>query len=315
MGTLGPVTALARPNIEGDDIFLDVEPLFWHARINGTAFAYTNNRNTIGLPTKGDTQEVRFGWDFGVRVGAGYSFDYDGWDLLLNYLHYSTTEQENVFTNIMGILMPQKGTTLIGVGVREARSQMSVFVDSIDILLGREYFISPYVAIKPAFGFKSSWFDIKQKTSYTGGAFLDVNSYYVTDKSYFWGIGPKIGAGTEWFLGSGFSLSTTLAAALQYGHFDVSYFQQQSNTANQDLRIRENRHQFAPEIEFGLGLGYGTYLNNHCNYLDVSLWYEGEYWFRQNQTINVLQANAARYINHSEDVSFHGATLKVRVNF
>ncbi|MCI5051666.1 MAG: Lpg1974 family pore-forming outer membrane protein [Simkaniaceae bacterium] len=315
MDTLGVVTAPARPEIEGDQYYIDLEPLLWHARVGGTAFAFTNNRATVGLPTKGETKAISMGWDFGFRVGLGYCLPYDGWDLDAHYLYYRTTDSNNTNTTRLSTLTPLKGTLLINRNVDEARSNLKLTLSSIDLMLGREFFVSPFLSVKPAIGLQTSWLNLNQHTAYSGGPFLDVNSYYVDDESKFWGIGPKLSGSSQWFIGNGFSLFGSLGFAMQYGKYDIYYQEDLSNTITDSLFIHEQRHQFDPEIDFGLGLGYGTYVNEHKAFFEVSLWYEGEFWISQNQMIQVFQTNASRFNNVSEDVSMHGATLKVRVNF
>ena len=82
MGTYGAQTATARPEVDGRGWFLTLDVLYWHAKVGGTEFAYSDNDPSANLPIRGRTKDIDFEWDWGVRVGLGYNFAHDGWDAI-----------------------------------------------------------------------------------------------------------------------------------------------------------------------------------------------------------------------------------------
>ncbi|MBI5274033.1 MAG: hypothetical protein HY860_03145, partial [Chlamydiales bacterium] len=124
-----------------------------------------------------------------------------------------------------------------------------------------------------------------------------------------------LGSRAKWFLGEGFNLLGDLALAFQYGIFDVKYQDRMSVLPSNHVKLTSQSHQVAPVAEYSIGIGWGRYVNNCKQFVDFSLLYEGEYWFRQNQTLVVFDAGVSRLENASEDISLHGATFCLQVNF
>ncbi|MBI3211910.1 MAG: MOMP family protein, partial [Simkania negevensis] len=56
MGTAGALTALARPEVDGRGFFITADVLYWHAKIGGTEFGYTDSKPAGVLPIEGDTK-------------------------------------------------------------------------------------------------------------------------------------------------------------------------------------------------------------------------------------------------------------------
>lgn len=53
------ITPSASPKVDGHGVKVGLDLLYWMPRIEGTAYAYTNNRNSTGLPIDGTTLDVK----------------------------------------------------------------------------------------------------------------------------------------------------------------------------------------------------------------------------------------------------------------
>src|SRR3989344_4203835 len=58
------------PKVDGYGVQLGIDLLYWHPKVDGTAFAYTNDAATTALPIKGNTVDVDLHWEWGMRFSA-----------------------------------------------------------------------------------------------------------------------------------------------------------------------------------------------------------------------------------------------------
>ncbi len=301
--------------IEQNSPYAVLDILYWHARTSGTYYCYKTAMPYNVDPRQGEMYDLKFGWSLGFRIGAGYDFEHDNWGLSLLYSQFVTSTSKSVSASSISPVIPSQSVYLIDEPVMNAKSTGKIDRQAIDFIFSKEAFLSPYFVIKPYVGLETCWLDFSQKVTYSGGTFLGANSVYVTNISDFWGIGPELGIGSNWYIGNGFYVEGDLAASFVYGLFDVTYKDKISPSDTTFVNLKQQFHQFSPIMQFSLGLGWGTYVNQCKQFIDVSLAYEGEYWFRQNQTIQVFSSTLSRYQNVSEDISMHGATLSVKVHF
>lgn len=316
LNTKGGVNASAYPDLfEAKHVYVFADPLLLHPKAEGSEFAYTATGPTNALPLRGDTQDVSFNWDWGLRVGIGYHFPSKDWNLDASFTWIDTRSSQSVSSNIMSSIMPLKGIIQFGEGVGWAKSRFSIQQDTILLKLSKSYFVSPSVALTPYGGIKNSWIYLKQWTEYHGGAVLGQNNIHIRDKSRFSGIGPAIGNQAKLYLGRGFSLDGDIQIALEYGLFRVAYAEKQSNISSNSVLLRDAFHEFTPNFEIDLGGSFSSYFNKKRNFLTISAAYQVQYWMNQNQFLSISQPYARRYVNMAEDLSFHGLILNVRIDF
>ncbi|GAB4186788.1 MAG: hypothetical protein Tsb0015_04840 [Simkaniaceae bacterium] len=347
-GTCGANTALARPVLDecgeccGTGAFVQLSALYWHPKVGGTEFAYTDQDPQAQLPIKGQVKDMDFDWSWGLKAQIGYNSSNDGWDFLLNYTWFDSHGSASTSAGRSDTVIPLRGTSSLTadqIGVfsfcQKAKSQFDFTFNAVDLEMGRHYFVSESLAFRPHIGVKSAWIDLEQITRYTGGRLvttstppgspsltgLGVNSVHVKDDNDFWGLGPRVGVNTNWYVGNGYSLFGDAAAAMLYGRYEVHHRERYS--ANKDINrihLQANRHGFVPTMQIMLGAEYDRYINNDRNHIRIRLGFESQYYWRANQMIKVDSIDkgtnpAAKYDRYSEDVSMHGLTLDVRVDF
>ncbi|MEX0961253.1 MAG: Lpg1974 family pore-forming outer membrane protein [Simkaniaceae bacterium] len=304
----------ARPEVEGKKWFATFDLLYWHPRVGGTTYAYTNWRPSIDLPIKGRTRKIKFKWDVGLRAGLGYNFCHDKWDIFLNYTYFDSNSTHNCQAGKNSVLIPMKGSIITQSDVFNAKSSFTVGYDSIDLELGRHFFVSGKLSLRPFISVKTSWVELDQRTRYFGGAELGLDTVTEKGRSHFWGLGPRLGLNSMWILEKGFHLIGNVSGAMLYGFHDVDLKEHRSR-GNDSIKLHDSEHRFSPTVQLFLGGGYGTYINEKEHYLSLQLGYEVEYYWRQNQMLRVYQYHAFRYENLSEDLSFNGLTFKIRLDF
>lgn len=304
----------ANPSILGDVYFASFDILYWYGRANGTAFAYGNTSSQANVPLKGHTKDINFDWEWGLRAGVGKNLDHDRWDLYGTFTLYSPHFSRQCQAGPTNTLIPLKGATLINENVTHAKSSYSLDTYQIDLELGRHYFVSSKLSFRPFVGIKNAWINQRQIVRYTGGS-IGNHTSYIEDNCDYWGMGLRVGVNSKWHLGGGFYFNGLLANALIYGYFDIDHREKLTINPYDSIKLDDNKHRFIPAAEWRIGLGYGSYFNERRYFLDVSMSYEGQYFWRLNQMINIYEYRAYRYDNFSDDISMHGITFSVRFHF
>lgn len=338
MGTYGAKTATARPEVDGRGIFFTLDVLYWRANVGGTEFAYSDNDPSGSIPIKGRTKDIDFGWDWGVRAGIGYNFEHDGWDIRLKYTWFEGDGDESTNPGLNSSVIPLRGSSTIVSTVanpnnrflfcKSAKAQFDFEYQSLDLELGRAYYTSGKLSFRPFWGLRTAWIDLNQSTKYTGGdpvpfpdpgpgdkLGLQVNTVSIKDSSNFWGIGPRLGVDSKWYLGYGVSIFGNVTGALLFGHFDVDHREKFSPNLDNRIKLNADRHAFSPTAQMQLGLRYDTYIHNDKQHLGIGLGYEANYWWRQNQMIKIDDSEVVKYERYSEDISMHGLTLDIKWDF
>lgn len=336
-GTYGPKTALARPEPEGQGWFLSFDVLYWQTKIDGTEYVLTDSALTnIPVQIVGKVNNVDFNYDFGLKAGIGYNFFHDGWDTELEFTYFNQSGSGKTGARTPSALIPLRSPLTVAApseaaiasGLKplfatSATSNVSMNYDNLNWELGRNAFTSKNLAFRPHFGLKSAWIQLKQSTRYSGGGTatvlsvngnsipvtgLGVNTVYVKEKSDFWGIGPRTGINSKWFLANGFSIYGDIDGALLYGYYETASKQWWSLNDQNVIRLKQKYHMLTPTIHFGLGLAYDKYIYNDQQHLSLSLGYENEYYWDIYRTIQ------ADFLGRGA-VGFFGVTFKIRWDF
>ncbi len=319
----------------GNGVFIIVDPLYWHAKVGETEYAYTEEfagtpQNLLFPPHHGALKHNDFGWDWGVRVGLGYNLCRDMWDINLNYTWFDTNSSDSTQKNPPSAIRPSR--FIVARFASNAKSSFSIGYNNINLELGRHFFISKMISAHPFIGLKSTWLDLKQRIFYqpTTPGIGDVGGLFkLNDKSNLWGIGPRGGFNSKWYLGDGFSITGMLATALLYcDDSSIIHMKADANTTDigNDLsvKLKGNKHLFVPTVQMFLGLIWEKSFFNETKHITLGLGYEVEYYWRANQMMvqeDTSNPNAARIPNRvfvnsvSEDVMFYGITGKIRFDF
>ncbi|MDX8430920.1 MAG: Lpg1974 family pore-forming outer membrane protein [Candidatus Algichlamydia australiensis] len=348
--TCGPRLANARPEVKAGSgctcpgWFIAIDAIYWHPKVGGTEYAYTDNTAQVlrapiqnageGLPLSGRVKDVDFDWGWGFKVGLGYNFQHDGWDVSALYTRFSEEDSESTSPGRNSSVVPLRASAGITSPAGQAPGPQGVFLfsefaktefdidyDRIDLEMGRHFFVSEKLSLRPFIGLTAAWIDLQQKIRYVGGVAngedlgLSVNTVHVKDESDFKGLGPRFGFNTKWRLGYDFSLYGDFSMAFLYGHFDVEHKENYSLLPANRVGLDADMNRFAPNSTIGLGIAYDTYLNEDKHHIGLKFGYENHYWWNVNQMLRIDDSTFWRYERMSEDVSFHGLTFEVRLDF
>ena len=158
------VTPPARPDVrDGADLFITADALYWKAEEDGLEFVEKQFEDIAFPPnyTNGKILNPHFDWNWGFRVGLGYNTPHDGWDLYLNWVRFKSRGHEDAEVNPpAGIasqtLFASNGFDMNDGGnsddVQRAETDWHLKLNLLDFELGREFFVSKWLTLRPFAG-------------------------------------------------------------------------------------------------------------------------------------------------------------------
>ena len=338
-GTTGAQFASGQMKVAGKGWFFEGQALLWHAKAAGTDWVLVLDQGIF--PQQGYMKNLDFGWDWGFRFIVGKCFSHDNWDTQLNYTRFHTNGSSKIDLDFQ---TPQGtgGTTGAGPSGRSDGSyQYKLSYDSIDLDLGKSFFVSCKLNLRPHAGIKTMW--MNQKGNLRSENFIDALDTFlpvagevntrVIDQSKFWGIGPKAGVAMDWFFTKNIKLNTALDGSLQWSYFqvtqeeDITVAPQGATPTVTETRLKGNMHRFVPTLRMLIGLAYGCYVNKDKNHIEVGIDYENNYFWRANQQLNQEDTTPANltfsntqpvrllFDRVSDDVGYQGVTFRARFDF
>lgn len=309
LGNYGAKTASATPQIDGYGLFLTADFLWWKLYEGGTEYALKNENSPFNPNSiKGPIKHLNFDWEPGYKVGLGYLFDHDGWDLYLDFTSFKTHAHSSASSDIDG-LFPLMGIETNGFA--KAKAHWHVDFYDLNLVLGKSYFVSKYLALRPHFGLTSAWIQQHRHARFKN---LPISSLKLRGKNNFWGIGPRLGVDSQFYLGRHFSLYGDIAGALLWGHFHVKEKERDIATGSEIYDLHDHLHRMVATVGFSLGLSFETNFFDDSSHFMIKAGYEGQYWWRQNQW-PIFNSFAVDFTRQSEDLNLQGLTVDFRLDF
>ena len=276
----GVITPSARLGVNnGYDVFVTAAALYWKPNETGLSYAIQENGSNANFADDGEVLESRGKYHWGFKVGLGYNMPYDGWDLYLNWTHFRAKNDfdccedcdecdecdsdcggcdvcqpcspciDDSCPNIMFPVTVDFAANPIPLGAWDcdAFSRWKLHIDMLDLDLGRAFYVSKALSLRPFAGLRGLWIRQQQDNVYLGmqaapkylvpaasgatansslapGSFNTPNvTYLVENEEKFRGVGPRVGMDTMWSFGRGFGLYACGAISLIYGRLDVEH--------------------------------------------------------------------------------------------
>ena len=95
-GTVGGVNPVYPKKCYQVGVYVTGDYLYWKAEQEGLTFAETSKNRVPFTVEDGKIFNPDFDWASGFRVGMGYNFRYDGWDLYLQWTDYAVETSPHV---------------------------------------------------------------------------------------------------------------------------------------------------------------------------------------------------------------------------
>ncbi len=253
-------------------------------------------------------------WTPGFRLGFGGNTGFDGWELQAYYTYYSNETEKKVFSDEQTINTAwQKG---------KAKFHLNYQVG--DLELGRIFYSSPKITIRPFCGIRGAWIDQDNHASFQGNSvsFTDAfDAQFAADQPLsikidldVRAIGPRIGLNSNWGSYRGLSILANVSGALLYGkgntHANVNVVSVTQNSDNAitdsqtKINVRDKFWDLFPNLQMLLGVTWGYSFGKNKNMLRISASWETNFWW---EAANILVFDRA--------LSMQGLTAGIGIDF
>ena len=328
-GTYREITPTAGPRVaHGADVFITADFIWWKATQDGLNYAMTgvlgNNSAQLvpvpgGISSRGSVKDPDFGWEPGFKVGLGLNLSHDGWDLYAQYTWYHSNQSSS--TNGAGITndVPAVTDSLLALGDTRRSANWDLHFNVIDLELGRNFYVSQFLTLRPHAGFKGTWqsqdFDVSVRP--VNG--FEINNTPTGDATYkssqdhdVWGLGVRLGFDTAWYFVKDWSIFAKVAWTAMWSHYDVDRKDTLSatndffNTTFVNTELNNYRVKHVGEFELGLRWEIWFYDDNY--HFAIQAGWEEQVWINYGNFIRI-------YNDVQNDLSLHGLNLKLRFDF
>jgi len=297
--------------------------IWWKTYLANMEYAWTGIVDEASVPrdanpSKGRIKAPDFHFAPGFKVGLGLTFKHDGWDLYSRYTwlnaHSHTHATAQPKTGLVSTF-PFSATGASGFPYNTASVKWEQEFSVLDLELGRNFFISKRLTLRPHVGLKSDWIEEEFHEHY----FLQVNTSIldtsVHRKENVWGIGIRGGLNSVWHFVKSFGLYGDITVTALWSDFHTSLKEHFiEKTSNQSLDLDSvNTHQkiqqVMPVLETGLGFIYQHWFHQERHLFFAKAGWEGQIWFDYNQLIQPPTAPKCG------SLSFQGLTAEIGFTF
>lgn len=307
-----PITPTAPVKAERNRFFFDADFIYWQAQEDNLMVGMSGIDLTgVTVSTPGHISSIDFGYAPGFKFGAGVDFLYDGWDTYMDYTWFKSGSQSGSASTPVagqGRLIGPVTTNSAQPETLSSTGNWHLFFNNIDWELGRKFFISKKLILRPHIGIKGSWDHQRFQLTQTLRTFT--NDVY--EKEHFWGVGLRGGLDTQWIFARGFSIYGNLSVAELYGQYISSTQVTQSVPAVTTHWTENSVHKMTPVLELALGFRYETPFCTSYRFY-ISAGWEQQIWWNHNQLISVVNTEAPQLQTSvtGGNLSFQGLDLKV----
>ncbi len=326
---LGPenygVNAPVSPKTCNGDIVLTFAGFYWNAHQDGMEYAITNSVKGPGDEPAAITaydnlnnlvdatyNTPNFQWDFGFKAGIGYASPCDGWDfgILWTWYHGRANDEieaeasdNQTILPLWSAYAPIQGGVLYATDV-ETHWQLKL--NLIDVELGRNFWTSKYLAMRPFVGVRLAYIDQSFEIKHRGGSWnanapigQQAFNGTVSLGNDYKGVGLRGGLNTVWHLGCGWGVYGDFALAILYGRFDFEQDETNRNAENahEKAKIADAANSFRASratADLALGVEWET-MFCECKYgFNLRLGWEHHLFFDQNQMWRVVRIGDTR---------------------
>jgi hypothetical protein len=320
-GANGMINPPARPVVrDGIDLWAQVEALYMHATEDGLAYAIRNNDlDVASITVDGNVKNVKYNWNWGFRAGLGYNLPHDGWDVLLNWTRFRSHKKASEKHTPANLLATQASPAGANAFFNTAKGASSLHFNLLDFEMGREFFVSKWLTLRPFVGVRASWLNRNFQTRYVFNELANIR-IKGHDHNRFRGAGLRAGLDTQWGLGCGWSFFGDLALSLIYGTQRLHSHQDTTFSSGAKFRTQHVHDHWLTArgmLDLAAGIRWDHLLGNCDAYrIRIQLGWEQTSMFGFDKDLNFVNADApGKYTQNSGDLAISGVSLQFRFDF
>lgn len=337
------ITPNAGPRVSnGADVYLTADFIYWTARQDGLAYSRTGiitpTEATAGVVVQnGSTQFPPTKFSPGFKVGAGLNLGHDGWDTYLQYTWFQTSQSNTSNTLVTdSTVQPQRPLwdtagiqnsstdpdSIDLIGYESATGKWSLRFNNFDLELGRNFYVSQYLTLRPHAGFKGCWYDQNYRVNYSdltqtvSSTVLTYETARLKMDQDFWGFGIRTGMDAAWYFTKNWCFFSEASVALLWGQFQVARKDSLVDTTTDPATVysvvnsAQSFHTVKPVLETAFGVRFDYWFSDDNYHFGIDASWEEQLWMNQNQFFKLFDGHA-----NFGDLSFQGFTLRVRFDF
>lgn len=317
---------------------IDGSLLYWNAKIDGYEFAESTQVSTnieggvpVSIQAKAASETPAFNhWDPGFQLGLGYVFsEREQWHARLAWTRFNTDAHRSLKaldgeSNVLPLLLP----FLMGSSADKASAHWDLDFDTLDLELGRPFFVGKWLSLFPKVGLRGAWIDQHFKAKYHAffplvGEFKNTS---IKLHQEFKGVGLRIGSDIQFYLGRDWSILGNLSTCLLWGNSDlkekIQGFLLIAPDVSESAVASKASDVIRANLEGQLGLQWQLYYRENKYRVACSALYNFAYWFKQNRMMNqvvILEPGQSvptfQEIFHEGDLHMQGVNVKVALDF
>ncbi len=311
------------------DFYFHADYLFMQPKMDGLEYAITNTQGNLstqtdaGFPVAGgnvlgfSTDNHDWKWGSGLRVGIGFYLNHDAWTINFDWLWFEKSSEVSSSIvnsgNLIALWMTPAATTVPDLTNQTASARWHLSMNIADLSISKPYHVGPFLILNPFFGIRGAWFDQHYIARY-GGLWNGQNGVKMIADNDFWGVGPRAGMNTEWMFHGGWELLANLAFSGLFSKFDVS---QELALGSLSYQLDHKFFRSCVNMDLQVGVGWGTYFNQHKNHIALQLMYEFQQWWDQNWMRRFWDADTVTSNDTVSrgDLSLNGLSVKLLFDF
>lgn len=258
----------------------------------------------------------KFKWDYGFRLGTGYDLVYDQWDTALYWTWFRTEARHTIPSQLDTRIGPEFDAGFLNGDIPQSLSaKWSLLLNMFDWELGRSYWVSKSLSLRPFLGLKGGWIHQPIHAHYYNLTIDSVptsNSGREHVKNNFWGIGPLGGVNTKWrvrnFGSHFFNFFGDFSMATLWGTWNCGDVYK--NTVSRKFSVNTKRSTLGALMFRGfMGIGWDVDFRSGRSHFAAKLGYETQIW------LNQLRIATFQLQRLHTDLTLQGVTFNVRFDF
>jgi len=336
-GTYREITPVAGPRVaNGADVFITADFIWWKAVQEGTDYATTGAEafiptNPPANQSRGTERSVGRDWAPGFKVGLGLNMSHDGWDIYAQYT-WLRPSNNNSLSSSDYQNRPVLPTTIIPTlafaftEFDRISSHWHLDFNVIDVELGRNFYLSQFLTMRPFIGFKGTWQDqhIRLRMNAPDGITVDNQGtvvegpYKISERMENWGIGVRGGFNLAWYMAKQWSIYGDFAWTAMWTDYDdvtrkdtaEDPTQQTGLPSVNPYNVRLDEHYAVKTIlELEIGLRWEIWFYDDNYHFAIQAGWEEQVWANWGTNFDFLVGQTWN------DLSLHGLNLKFRFDF
>lgn len=309
-----------------NNIFATGDFIYWKAVEDEVVLVQRSpNFVTAGNTGLVQSRNLHFSYAPGFELGVGANMNYGDWDVYGNWSslrnNHNTIRRSGTTNEYIVVPLAINNSSPPVASSYNIRWKLNY--DTFDFELGRAYYLSKRVILRPYVGARAVWIFRSIESNFSGllpyrnffnGNVADLTGpIFFKSSNAFWGLGPRIGINSRWLLGhTGFGLMANLSGSFEAGAFkNRSIANVNDPAAGMISGVLQVKRLFTTRANFdaAVGVDFGKCFNEWL-YLYLSLGYDVSYWWNMLSLVSYLDPSGIK-----TDLSLRGLDFKIRLDF